>query len=336
MKKILVIRHDKIGDFVLTWPALYLLKTAYPEAEIDVFIAPIMKEFALRCPYIDNIIIDNGDDDAISTEIHKNNYDAAIVALSRYRIYKILKPCNIPYMLVPKVGWYQYFYTYRVDHSFDRAKPMRRASCKLVDHFLTTHNVNIPELPKKLWNVDSEKDKWRKYYHQQGNEKLIFVHAGTGGSSGAVAENDLATLVQAINAKTKVDCRFILTFGKNEIVIAERIMSTLSNTEIKIELATPLDNLADFAESIVAADIFIAGSTGPIHIAGLHNVPTVGFYAGRRSAPHIRWQTLTEESKRLHFMPPIGRKTGRDMSLINFKQAAEDISSLLDRLYIKN
>ena len=105
-----------------------------------------------------------------------------------------------------------------------------------------------------------------------------------------------------------------------------------AKSNIKVELATPLKSLADFARSIVAADMFIAGSTGPLHIAGLHNVPTVGFYAGRRSAPKLKWQTLTEPAKRLAFTPPVGRK-GRNMALVDVAHAANEISAFLNQHY---
>jgi len=112
------------------------------------------------------------------------------------------------------------------------------------------------------------------------------------------------------------------------------LQDRLTANNVKTELAKPLADLAKFARSLVAADMFIAGSTGPLHLAGLHDVPTVGFYAGRRSRPDIRWQTLTQASKRLSFTPPIGRRTGRDMSLIDMEKAASEIAGFLDTYYI--
>ncbi len=80
MKRILVFRHDKIGDFVLLWPALSLIKNALPNASTEVFVAPELKKFALACPYIDHVIADNGDDRALRKEIAERQYDAALVS----------------------------------------------------------------------------------------------------------------------------------------------------------------------------------------------------------------------------------------------------------------
>ena len=80
--------------------------------------------------------------------------------------------------------------------------------------------------------------------------------------------------------------------------------------------------------------MFIAGSTGPIHLAGLHDVPTVGFYAGRRSRPDLKWATMTQPHKRLAFTPPIRGRKGRDMSLVDVEHAGGEIAGFLDKLYL--
>ena len=333
MKKILVIKHDKIGDFVLTWPAFYLLKKAIPDATIDVFVAKIIKPFAEACPYIDNAIADSGDDQAIAEHIAQQNYDAVIVSHSEMRMYKILKNIDIPYKLAPKHNWYQYLYKHRASTDYKKGEGCWRGSCMLIEHFLTQHDYAIPAMPTQFWDMSEHKQQWQQYYGQQDDEKLIFVHPGTGGSSGSVAEVDFAKLLVNINRLSKVNCHFVLTYNGSEHQLALNIQALLADQQIKVSLANPLDSLRDFAESLVAADMFIAGSTGPLHIAGLHNVPTVGFYAGRRSAPHIRWQTLTESNKRFAFTPPIGKKTGRNMSLIDFDRASQEIAQFLDTHY---
>jgi len=331
MKKILVIKHDKIGDFVLTWPAFYLLKTAMPNVTIDVFTAPAVESFAKACPYIDNIIVDSGDDHSIAQQIISQNYDAVIVLLSEYRIYKILKNSTIPYKMAPKHNWYQYLYQHRASNQYKNSEGCWRGSCMLIEHFLTDHGYTIPTLPAQFWDMSERRHHWQTYYEKTDNEKLIFVHPGTGGSSGCVPIENLTRFILDINALTQEDCHFVLTYNGEELALAEKIQSLLVNKPVKISLAKPLKNLRDFTESLVAADMFIAGSTGPLHIAGLHNVPTVGFYAGRGSTPHIRWGTLSEPSRRFAYTPPVGKRTGRNMSLIDFKLAAREVTDFLNK-----
>ena len=52
MKKILVVRYRFIGDMILTIPFLRNLRYAYPDAQIDMLVAPNSGEVIEDCPYV--------------------------------------------------------------------------------------------------------------------------------------------------------------------------------------------------------------------------------------------------------------------------------------------
>ena len=54
--KILVMRYRFIGDTLLTVPFLRNLRYAYPDAQIDMLVAPVSGEIIEKCPYVDNFI----------------------------------------------------------------------------------------------------------------------------------------------------------------------------------------------------------------------------------------------------------------------------------------
>ena len=59
MKRILVVRNDKIGDFMLAWPSFAMLKgsmACHVTALVPAYTAPL----ARLCPWIDEVIIDPG------------------------------------------------------------------------------------------------------------------------------------------------------------------------------------------------------------------------------------------------------------------------------------
>ncbi len=56
MKKILVVRYRFIGDMILTIPFLRNLRYAYPDAQIDMLVAPNSGEVIEECPYVNNFI----------------------------------------------------------------------------------------------------------------------------------------------------------------------------------------------------------------------------------------------------------------------------------------
>ena len=53
-KKILVMRYRFIGDTLLTIPFLRNLRDAYPDAQIDMLVAPVSGEIIEKCPVIIN------------------------------------------------------------------------------------------------------------------------------------------------------------------------------------------------------------------------------------------------------------------------------------------
>ena len=56
-QKILVMRYRFIGDTILTVPFLRNLRYAYPDAQIDLMIAPVSGEIIDKCPYVDLSLI---------------------------------------------------------------------------------------------------------------------------------------------------------------------------------------------------------------------------------------------------------------------------------------
>lgn len=56
-QRILVMRYRFIGDTLLTVPFLRNLRAAYPDAQIDMLVAPNSGEVLRDCPYIDELIM---------------------------------------------------------------------------------------------------------------------------------------------------------------------------------------------------------------------------------------------------------------------------------------
>jgi len=59
MKNILVIKHGSLGDIVQVSGVLKDLKNSFTEHKISLLTTPLYKELMSKCPYIDNIILDD-------------------------------------------------------------------------------------------------------------------------------------------------------------------------------------------------------------------------------------------------------------------------------------
>ena len=113
IKNILVIRNDKIGDFMLIWPALSYIKTNIPDCKITCIVSKEVFDIAKNCSYIDEVIMDESIR-KLKTKLKGSNFDASISFFSTFRIGYLVKTLNIPIRVAPKTKLAQFFYNHKI------------------------------------------------------------------------------------------------------------------------------------------------------------------------------------------------------------------------------
>ncbi|MGD8593363.1 MAG: glycosyltransferase family 9 protein [Gammaproteobacteria bacterium] len=336
--KILVVRNDKLGDFMLAYPSFALLKQALPQSRIYALVPAYTQEMAASCRWIDDIIVDPGAGAAareqrqLLSTLRSQNFSASITLFSTTRIGLLLFLARIPRRVAPATKIAQLFYNLRLAQRRSRSeKPEYQYNTDLVVFYLTRSGADIPPMPTPPWlSFDSERigqlrTTFCLEYDIAPSSRLVFLHTGSGGSANTLSAQQFAELARHLNF-TKNDftpLHFVLTAGPNELAHAQTVSALLGDLPNTIYHST--DGLRVFAEHIAFADIFISGSTGPLHIAGALDIPTAAFYTRRRSATPLRWQTLNSPDKRLAFTPP--QDTDEcDMDGIDVAHAAAEIN----------
>jgi ADP-heptose:LPS heptosyltransferase len=335
--KILVIRNDKLGDFMLSYPSFALLKQALSSCETFALVPGYTREMAEACPWIDHVIIDPGKDSGLSglrtliSNFRDYDIEAAITLFSTTRVGVALVVAGIPYRLAPATKFAQIFHNHKLTQRRSRSeKPEYEYNLDLVRHFLQVHNITVPELlqPPYLHFNDQEVQQLKQAFcnaHQLDIQKpVIFLHPGSGGSANNLSLTQYQQL--ANNLMDSVDVNLVISAGPGELPYAEQLSAQLSARpgNLKHTVYHSTEGLRRFAQHIQFADVFISGSTGPLHIAGALNTATAAFYPRRRSATALRWQTLNSEDRRLAFSPPASADE-HDMSAIDVAQAAKEI-----------
>jgi ADP-heptose:LPS heptosyltransferase len=334
-QKILVIRNDKLGDFMLAWPALALLRKNLPKAWIAVLVPSYTEPLAEVCSYIDEVIIDpklKGDVRnglALAKLLKPKKFDAVITLFSRFDVGLAVWLAGIPQRYAPATKLAQVFYNHRVLQRRSLSeKPEYGYNLALVEKFLEEEGITKPKavrppyLEFKSRIIAGLEKKFRKANKIPAKKKLVFVHAGHGGSSNNLSLGRYARLIHRLAASKKV--HFVLTAGPGEAEQAQRLASLLSKEPHTIYVSDK--GLLDFAQHLQFCDVFISGSTGPLHIAGALDVCTVAFYPRRLSSTALRWQTVNAPDRRLAFEPPDGVDEN-DMQAIDLKMAATKIKT---------
>jgi len=308
--RILVVRNDKLGDFMLAWPALALLKRSMPSSHISVLVPLYTQGLAALCPWVDEVLCDPQD----LAQLNHTNFDAVLTLFSTGRIgWQVFKG-RIKLRMAPATKWAQVFYNHRVVQRRSRSqKPEFEYNLDLAHALLQQLGVAPAPSAAPYWPVSVEqKAGQRQHLAQQlgldASRPWYFVHSGSGGSANNLSIDQYAQLVLAMQAQLqKTDMpqpQWVFTCGPGEEAKAEQLHKLVDLPQAVVYRST--QGLAAFALSLCAADLVVAGSTGPLHVAGALDVPTVGFFPAKRSATSLRWQPCNALGRTLGFSPSVG------------------------------
>ena len=125
--KILVIRNDKLGDFVQAFPAFAMLKASNPALKLTALVPAYTAPLAQICPYLDDVIIDSvknnkADFNRLIKEIKEQKFDGMISFFSNTHNGKLAWKSGIPYRLAPATKWVQILYNHRLTQRRSRSE----------------------------------------------------------------------------------------------------------------------------------------------------------------------------------------------------------------------
>lgn len=333
-QKILVVRNDRLGDFMLAYPTFLLLKRALPGCAIHVLVPDYTREMAECCPAIDSAIPDPSPDAGLREQLgllrrlRRERYDAVITLYSTIRVGLLVLAAGIQYRLAPATKIAQLFYNRRLRQRRSLSvKPEYEYNLDVARRLLADIGIGdmMPPAPPFLQFPPAEVAAMRAAFCQSRGidpgDRLVFVHPGSGGSANNLSPDQYAMLIHEVHSR--LPHTVVITAGPGEEDGAGRVAALLHARAHTIYHSR--EGLKRFSQHVQFADLFISGSTGPLHIAGALDRPTAAFYTRRRSATALRWQTLNSTDRRLAFSPP-DNAPSEDMSTVDVADAAKIIS----------
>ena len=298
LQNILVVRTDRIGDIILTLPTVEALKSNFPEAHVAMMVRS----------YTDGLVEGIADvflyDRAGKTkpfflmlsELRRARFDTVVIAYPRFRIALLLWIAGIPVRVGTGYRWYSFFFNKRV---YEHRKTVEKHEAEYNLSLLKVLGCEIPSKPE-VHLVISEQNKKaaddvRKMLGISDANRLALLHPGSGGSARDWNPKRFAQLASEL---VKRGFCVVITGGREE---GELVHSVAQNAgEGVIPFVSNL-SLKEFAALIQTAQLFVANSTGPLHIAAAVGTSVVGFYPPVRVMSPKRWGPLTD--KKVIFVP---------------------------------
>ena len=335
---------------MLSWPSFAALKHAFPNSQIFALVPAYTQPIAELCPSIDEVIIDPTADAGVSgfisllKRIRQQRFDLMLTLFSTTRVGLLGFIAGIPDRWAPATKVAQICYNQTLKQKRSRSeKPEFQYNLDLTEACVKAaqsdkpnpshydSHSHIPERPYLAFDDTSLKALRQQFVDQQcivAEQRLVFIHAGHGGSANNLSLGQYAELAKQISHESVC---FILTAGPGELEDTQKLAALMDQFHLNYRIFNSTEGLASFAQHLALADLFIAGSTGTLHIAGALDRPTVGFYPNRRSSTPLRWRTLNSHGRYLAVTPPSDIE--QDMSRVDISRAAEDIQAFMARLW---
>ena len=281
---LLITRHDKIGDFLVSLPLFQAIKEQYPTTKLTALVSKINFDFAKSLDFIDDVILyDKNDLNKTLQDIKSKKFDVSISCFIDTSLATLLFKSRIKKRVAPATKIAQIFFNIRVKQ--------RRSKVEKTEwqYNLDLAKAIFPDIKldfkRPLLNLDVKK------------EKRVIFHAGFGGSSdGNLSLDDYLNLAKSIKDS---EYEVVFSFGPDDEKSKEYIESKLY---FKATIYNSKGTLLDFTKYIASSTLFVSTSTGPMHLAGATNSKTLSFFGDSLFASSKRWATISDEKYQNNFM----------------------------------
>ncbi|MEW6009205.1 MAG: glycosyltransferase family 9 protein [Candidatus Omnitrophota bacterium] len=295
VRRILIIRMDRIGDVVLSTPTFKAVRQHFREAKIYILVRSYTKDLVIGNPDINKIIIFEDKMPFLKEiinkirEIRKENIDFAIVLHPNFWPNLLAFASGAKYRLGYDAAGSGFFLTKKVKDS--RPTNPRHEVEVTLD---VVRTLGIDTTDKKLYiPISEEGERFADFFLRDNNcesvDNLIAIHPGgyyhyTHWSVKGFAQvSDY--LIEHFAAKV------VIVGSPLEQVLANEVVSFMKNSPI-IAIGTTLTQLISLLKR---CKLFIGNSSGPMHIASASGVPVVAIFGNIHPADHYRhWGTWGE------------------------------------------
>ncbi len=282
IRKILVIRLDRIGDMVITTPIFRAIKEKWPDVKVTVLTNPVNKNIVINNPFIDYILVYDREN------MHKSFNSRIIFFRSiRAREFDIVIDPYLDYEL--KTSFITRFVGNRFRLGFEFAGrkifyniryhanvfPVSTEKKHMIDYYLdlvTCLGVETKQRQPEIFLSSDEKEKAYKLLEKAGvntKNRIIGIHPGGHYESQRWPIKRFAAISDYLI--TSYGIKVILFAGTEE----KQLMSEFKDYAVKAPIFLYDLSLREFMSALSHCSLFLCNNSGPLHIATALNIPTV-------------------------------------------------------------
>lgn len=333
-KNIIIARTDKIGDLVLSIPAISMVKKMYPESKLYVLVRRYNAEIVKGFPFIDGVIsIDDYSEEQLTAKIKQIHADVFIALYSNNQILKLALKSGAKYRIGPlskPLSWFVYNKGIR-QHRSESVKNEAEYNLDLVRHMdkelFAGQKITIEPIPYGKLNHN----KIVAFLDANNIYNYVVVHPFSGGSTKNFKLDEYIKLINKIHEQWP-DKQVVISSSESDVKDAEYIVQHCSNTYVYTA-----KSILELAALIDKCRLYIGASTGPSHIAGNLGKKCVCIYPAYKFLSHTRWGLYGNDANTTYIVPDINN-VEKDYKSKVFSNITDDVISqaaekALEKLY---
>ncbi|MDP1678004.1 MAG: glycosyltransferase family 9 protein [Bacteroidota bacterium] len=295
IKKILLIRTDRIGDVVLSLPMLPLLKKEFPSASISVMVRSYTKELVETHTDVSEVMLWDENNSLLDyvKVLKEKDFDLAILPYPRFNLALITFLSGIRIRVGTGYRWYSFLFNKKI---YEHRKDAKRHEVEYNLNLLKAIGIESNEVPQFEFTINrSVKKKIEDILTSDGidtSKLFVVLHAGSGGSARDWKIEKFAELGDLLQSTEGF--RVVLTGSKSEEKLIGSLVTKMKTKPLNY---TGRFSLQELGALFQRASVFVANSTGPLHIASIVGTPVVAFYPPIIQCGPMRWGPYTTKKK---------------------------------------
>lgn len=291
-RKILLIRLRRIGDIIMTTPAVAALKQALPHASLTYIVEEPYRCLVEGNPDIDKIFLIPPRQGALSflsliRRIRREKFDTVIDFHGGPRASRIAWLTRATLKVGYEVKHKGFIYDIRVPRSRGGA-PIHSVENHL--NLVRAAGIEVNEPWPRLTLPGPRKEETERIdklwaNHRLPGAKVVVLHVGAGNEFRDWGAPNLGALAERLAGMPGV--RVVLVGSGEDVPRAEEVRK--KSPESALSLAGEL-NMIELREVISRTALFVGPDSGPMHIAATTSTPIVALFGPTLPANFSPWQ----------------------------------------------
>jgi heptosyltransferase II len=334
-QNILIVRTDRIGDVVLTTPAIKALREAYPAARISVLVTPVTVDLVKGNPYIDEILVDDRSRHhkglfgslRLAREIRLKKFDLAILFHTKRRYNLACYTARIPCRLGYKNKKFGFLLTHPVKDVRNSGAKHEAEYCMDVLKAIGIEGEDLDIFVP----LQKEAEAWALGWMQENNirsNEFIAIHPGASDLTKCWPTANFALLMDRLAERYAL--KIILIGSPQTMPVAGEILRQ-SHDPSKFMDLTGKTSLAQMVSLLRRTRLLISNDSGPVHVAAGLGTSVISLFL--RDQPGInagRWKPLGPKSFILSNKPGEEIKLDKKGSVMAGQPGSISVDSVLE------